>query len=116
MKMVSERLRSIISGNSGTSIPKKNHPFDCIRSRKGIMRELMISKESGNLLGLISPSLGEGIFLILVEALDSENSEDVVVFQKYQITDGQFQLSRKLNINEIKGVCTFSYNYQVKTL
>jgi hypothetical protein len=110
MKVLTERIRSIISGNPDTSMRKKNHPFDCIKSRKGIARELMISKESRKLIGLISPSLGEGMFLILVLSLESENSEEMVAFQRYEITDGRFQVAARLRVNEIKGICTFVQN------
>lgn len=108
MKILTESLRSIISGNADNSIQKKNHPFDCIKTRKGIVRELLISKESGNLVGLISPSLGEGMFLVSVLSLETENAEEMVAFQRYEITDGRFQDRSSLSVNEIKGVCPFS--------
>lgn len=114
MKILTERIRSIISGNSNTAIQTKNHPFDCIKTRKGILRELMISKESKNLIGLISPSLGEGMFLISVLTLESEDSAEVVAFQIYEITDGRFRASARLTVNEIKGVCPFAHNYQLQ--
>ena len=108
MKIFTERLRTIISGNADNPGRKKNHPFDCIKTRKGIVRELLISKESRNLVGLISPSLGEGMFLVSVLALESENAEEMVAFQRYEITDGRFQGTKRLSVNEIKGVCPFS--------
>ena len=108
MKILAEKLRTIISGSADNFIQKKSIPFDCIKARKGIVRELLISKESGNLVGLISPSLGEGMFLVLVLSLETENAEEMVAFQKYEITDGRFQVTAKLSVNEIKGVCPFS--------
>jgi hypothetical protein len=106
MKIFTERLRTIISGNA-KHIRKKNHPFDCVKTRKGIVRELLISKESRNLVGLISPSLGEGMFLVSVLSLESENAEEMVAFQRYEITDGRFQVTTTLSVKEIKGVCPF---------
>lgn len=108
MKILAEKLRTIISGSADNTNQKKNHPFDCIKSRKGIVRELLISKESGNLVGLISPSLGEGMFLVSVLSLETESAEETVVFQRYEITDGRFQVTTKLSVNEIKGICPFS--------
>lgn len=108
MKILTERLRAIISGDSHNSIQKKNHRFDCIKTRKGIVRELLISKESRNLVGLISPSLGEGMFLVIVLSLESENAEEMVAFQRYEITDRRFHVTTRLSVNEIKGVCSFS--------
>ena len=108
MKILAEKLRTIISGSVDNSIQKKNVSFDCIKTRKGIVRELLISKESGNLVGLVSPALGEGLLLVLVLSLETENAEEMVVFQKYEITDGRFQVTAKLSVNEIKGVCPFS--------
>lgn len=115
MKILTERIRSIITGNPDTSVQKK-HPFDCIKTRKGIVRELIISKESRNLIGLISPSLGEGMFLILVLSLESENSEEIVAFQRYEITDARFHVTARLTVNEIKGVCPFIHHIGSKTI
>ena len=106
------RIRKIISGDTNILIQGKNHPFDCVKARRGILRELMISKESGNLIGLITPALGEGMFLILVLSIEPENSEGVVVFQRYDISDSRILPTAKLNINEIKGVCPFNTNKQ----
>ena len=112
MKIITERIRSIISGNSETILRKK-HSFDCIRTRKDITRELMISKESKSLLGLISPSLGEGMFIVLVESVESNHSEQIVSFRRYEITERHFKETERLTVNEIKGVCPFVHNYQV---
>jgi hypothetical protein len=79
-----------------------------------MIRELMISKESGNLIGLISPSPGEGMFLILGLSPESQNSEETVAFQRYEITDRRFLVSATLTINDIKGVCPFIHNYQLQ--
>src|SRR5687768_16642537 len=114
MKILAEKLRTIISGSADNTNQKKNHPFDCIKTRKGIVRELLISKESQNLVGLISPSLGEGMFLVTVLSLESENAEEMVAFQRYEITDGRFQVVTRLSVNEIKGVCPFVHNYRVQ--
>lgn len=109
------RIRKIISGDHSTAIPGKSHPFDCVKTGKGILRELMISKESGNLIGLLSPALGEGMFLILVLSIEPENSEGVIAFQRYDTKDSRILPAAKLRINEIKGVCPFVNNKQFPT-
>jgi hypothetical protein len=113
MKTLTERIRGIISATSDSSQSRKKLPFDFIRTRKGIIRELLISKESENMIGVLSPSLGEGMFLILVRSVESQNLDENVAFQVYDIKEGRFQALARLTVNEIKGVCPFVHNPRV---
>lgn len=66
MNYLAEKLRSFISGPPSKHLHnQKNHPFDFIKTKTGITRELQISKASGSLLGLFSP-LSEGMLLVMV--------------------------------------------------
>jgi len=112
MKNLAEKIRKIISGNTYTPIQRKSQPFDCIKTRKGILRELLISKESDNLIGIFSPALGEGMFLIAVQCIESQYSEDVIAFQKYDLRDGRILSTARLSINDIQGICPFISNKQ----
>ena len=107
MKHVTERIRRIISGNSNSTIRRRSHPFDFVQTRKGVLRELMIGQESGNLIGLVSPALGEGIFLALVLHVDSETVDEEITFQKYDVTGRRHPVPDKLPVRDIKGVCQF---------
>ena len=104
MKKVTEVLLKMISRDSRALAGKKGNPFDYVESRKGILRELMISRESGNLIGLFSPILGEGMFLISVSSIESDNS---IVFRKYDIRDGRLLSAGTLCLSDIRGVCPF---------
>lgn len=115
MKHVTDKIRRIISGNANTMIKRKSHPFDFIQTRKGILRELMISKESGDLIGLVSPALGEGIFLVLVVYIESQNAEEMISFQKYDVSDGRTSLTAKLPVRDIKGICPFVHSERSRT-
>lgn len=86
------------------------HPFDYIKTKKGILRELFISKESRNLIGLISPVLGEGMFFILVLHIESQNSEAVIAYQKYDLSDGRVLSTERLSVEDVEAVCPFIHN------
>lgn len=74
----------------------------------------MISRDAGCLIGLISSSLGEGMFLILVIHIESQNSDEVIAFQRYDIIDGRFLSAARLTIKEIRAVCPSSHNHQMQ--
>lgn len=71
----------------------------------------MISKESGNLIGLFSPALGDGMFLIVVQHVESLSRAEVIAFQKYDIRDGRILSTGRLSVNDIKAICPF-INYK----
>lgn len=107
MKNLAEQVRKLISGNTNTPIQSKSHPFDCVKTRKGILRELMISKESGNLIGLFSPALGEGMFLIVVQCIESRSPAEEIAFHKFDVRDGRTLSTGRLSVNDIKAICPF---------
>jgi hypothetical protein len=107
MKSLTQKIRHVVFGNKNPVIRRRGHPFDYIKTKKGILRELIISQESGNLIGLISPALGEGMFFILVLSIERQNSEEMVVIQKCNVSDGRALSTMKLNLHEIEAACPF---------
>lgn len=112
MKHVADKIRRMITRNASSITNRRRHSFDFVETRKGVLRELMLSKGSGNLIGLISPLLGEGIFLVLVVDIDSCNAEEVISYRKYHVGDRGTSSTARISIRDIKGVCLFGYSPQ----
>lgn len=88
-------------------------PFDFVKSRKGILKELTFSKQSGNLIGVYSTALGTGMFLTVVEDIARAGKDEVIVFHRYDMS-GQ-RLSRgKVSIDEIQMVLPFNKLYRTR--
>jgi hypothetical protein len=109
MKNFAEKIRSLLF-NSRTSVQPDNTPFDFIKTRKGILKELYVSKQSRNLVGVYSPALGEGMFLVAVEDVEAHNKEEIIVFQRYDMS-GHILTRTHVSIDEIDMVCPFDKKY-----
>lgn len=109
MKNFAEKIRSLIS-NSKNPPQRDTSPFDFIKTRKGILRELIISKQNRNLVGVYSPALGEGMFLVSVEEIERHNKEEIIIFHKYDMS-GHILSRTHISIGEIKMVCPFDKTY-----
>jgi hypothetical protein len=105
VKKLAEKIKSFITSDAAT-VNQKSSSFDFIKSKKGIFKELVISKESNNILGVYCNALGEGMFLTAVE--DIEN--DIVVFHPYDIS-GRLLSRSRVALTEIQMVCPFNKTY-----
>jgi hypothetical protein len=110
MRNFTEKIGSLI-------FPKKEHstiteiiPFDFVRSRKGILKELVISSISGNVVGIYSRALGEGMFLAGVEKIDSAGRGEVIVLNRYDMS-GHVLSTTRVAVDEIRMVCPFNRVY-----
>ena len=104
MKTVTEKILQIFSNATRPSNNCVGHPFDYVESKKSIMRELMISHDSGNVIGVISPVLGEGLFLVSITSIEPSGT---IVYRKYDVRDRRLLSAGTLKIEEIKAVCPF---------
>ncbi|HYG02810.1 MAG TPA: hypothetical protein VD927_10220 [Chryseosolibacter sp.] len=82
-------------------------PIDFIRTKKQILRELQISKESGNIIGVYARAFGEGMFLTQVEYIDKCDSEEIIHFHRYDMS-GHILSRCEIGISEIKMVFPFN--------
>lgn len=114
MKYLLRRIRQRVFSNKDVIVQRKSPRFDFAKTRRGILRELLISQESGTLIGLISTSLGEGMFFVLILDIEREKSEELITFQTYSISEGRMLSTRKLRVSEIAGVCTFIQNTDLR--
>ena len=85
-------------------------PFDFVRTRKGILKELVISSMSGNVVGIYSRALGEGMFLAAVEKIESTTKEEVITLNRYDMS-GHMLARTRVAIEEIHMVCPFNRVY-----
>ena len=99
------------------NFPKKDHasaaeviPFDFVRTRKGILKELVISSMSGNVVGIYSRALGEGMFLAAVEKIESTAKDEVIILNRYDMS-GHMLARTRVAIDEIHMVCPFNRVY-----
>lgn len=85
--------------------------FGFTRSGKGIIRELLSSKASGNVVGIYSPVFGKGMFLTGVEDLYQEDKVTVAVLHRYDLS-GQILSRNCIAVDEIEMVYSFGQRYK----
>jgi hypothetical protein len=109
MKKFAEKIKSLIQFKKKTD--KELINLDFVKTRKGIWKELNLSKDSGSLLGVYSPALGEGMFLTKVDDIDSNEVNEIVVFSQYDMS-GRILLRNTISLDEIQMVCPFNKTYR----
>jgi hypothetical protein len=111
MKNFAEKIKSLISGkHEPPPLPHKLTPFDFVKSKKAILKEIIISKESGNLLGVYCRAFGEGMFLTGVEDIENDEREAIIVFNRYDMS-GHILSRTRISIGEIQMVCPFNRTF-----
>jgi hypothetical protein len=108
MNLVEKIKKSLLAqnkpGNSDTS------PLTFIKNRKAILKELTLSRDTGNLIGVYSRALGEGMFLTGVDNIEENHGTEVIVFETYDMS-GQILNRTRVSVDEIKMVCPFTSAY-----
>jgi hypothetical protein len=87
-----------------TTIPVSD--FNFLSTAEDMINALLQSKENGNVIGIISPALGNGLFMVAVEDIILEDPEPAVKLRSYDIT-GFFLDKNVLKLSEIRSVCPF---------
>jgi hypothetical protein len=95
---------SLILDGLVTTIPVKD--FNFLRNSEDILNALLHSKERGNVVGIIAPVLGNGLFLVAVDDIFLNDPEPLIKLKSYDIT-GFFLDKNVLNLSEIKSICSF---------
>src|SRR5688500_19202003 len=107
MKNFAQKIRSLISPKDESIDQIPYTPYDFVKTKKNILKELIISRQSGKLLGVYSRALGEGMFLTGVEDIEKHGKDEVIVFNRYDMSG--YILSRtRVSLEEIHMVCPFS--------
>lgn len=110
MKNFAEKIKSLVSGKNEAQPSHNLVPFDFIKSKKAILKQVIISKESGNLLGVYCRAFGEGMFLTGVEDIEDYEKEAIIVFNRYDMS-GHILSRTRISIEEIQMVCPFSRSF-----
>jgi hypothetical protein len=81
-----------------------------IKSKKGILRELLFSKQNGSVIGVYSSDLGEGMFLTTVDDIFRVENDEIIVFRAIDIHGSRLHRTH-FSLNEIDTVCPFNAKY-----
>lgn len=90
---------------SGTGIR-----FSFVKDRTGILKALIKSQETGKLIGVYSRVLGDGMFLVGVDTIETDGPTKVIAFETYDLC-GQILNRTRVTLEEIKMVCPFETAY-----
>jgi hypothetical protein len=110
MRNFAEKIRSLINPKNNNSLIPDNTPFDFVTTRKGILKELVISKQSNSIIGVYCNVFGEGMFLTAVEDIESVTKGEIIVFHQYDMS-GRLLPRTRIDLNEIQMVCPFNKTY-----
>jgi hypothetical protein len=79
--------------------------------KKGILRELVISKESSSMIGVYCRALGDGMFLTAVQSIERSTKGEIIIFHQHDIS-GKSLARTSVSLEEIEMVCPFNKTYQ----
>ena len=111
MKNFAEKIRSLISLSGKQTTAQDSTPFDFVKSRKAILRELTISKEAKNIVGVYCKVFGEGMVLTAVEDIERTVTGEIIVFHQYDMNGRPLSRTR-IGLDEVQMVCPFGKTYQ----
>lgn len=105
MKTFAEKIRTLLSRDHKQVMPL---PIDFVKNKKSMLKELRLSKQSGNAIGVYSKAMGEGMFLTAVEQVEPNG---LIVFSRYDMS-GAILNRYELTLEEIQIVCPTSQRYR----
>lgn len=106
MKNLTSKIRALVSGSPSPTMGCM--PLDFVKNKKNIFKELALSKESGNAIGVYSNAMGDGMFLTVVEQIEANG---LIVFNRYDMS-GTILNRYELTLDEIKMVCPVNQRYR----
>jgi hypothetical protein len=110
MKNFGAKIKAIVFNSS---VPlMASLPIDFVKTRKGMLKELEISKESGNAIGIYSKALGDGMFLTAVQHIQPDG---IIIFSRYDMS-GAMLSQHELTLHEIQMVCPINQRYRYPLL
>ena len=112
MKNLVEKIKvAVFSRGEGENEVREQFDFGFIKVRKSILAELNNSRETGSLLGIVCPGLGEGMFITAIEDIYGEGKEQIVVLKPYDMS-GHIFSRRHISLSEIRSVSPFKAFYR----
>jgi hypothetical protein len=107
MKSVVENLKHLLTSRAPVTPESR---VNIITSRRAMGKALFESKHKGNVVGVCSPSLGEGMLLLGVEDFCAQFTEPVFIFNNYDVR-GTLLRKKQVALSEIRSVCPFDSAY-----
>jgi hypothetical protein len=104
-----EKIKKSLSSQNKVESPDSGS-LNFVKNRKAILKELMLSRDTGNLIGVYSRVLGEGMFLTGVDNIEDDHGTEVIIFETYDMS-GQILNRTRVSVDEIKMVCPFNSAY-----
>jgi hypothetical protein len=110
MNLVDTLKKTLSVNQTNVNSLPGNSPLNFIKSKKAVLKELSLAKDSGLLIGVYSRALGEGMFIVGVSNIETDGPVEVAVFETYDQT-GSILNRTRLSIDEIKMVFPFDKKY-----
>jgi len=85
--------------------------IELIKAKKSQLNALLESYKNQTLIGVISPVLGEGMFVTGVHDIYDYDEKHIVMLKRYDIS-GELLIRETLALDEIKAVCVFDSAYK----
>ena len=104
---LAKTLSSLIRQKGNEPLLSDSPSIDFIRTRKGILKELLTSRDHETIIGVYSRVFGEGMFLVAVKDIEYLSKGEVVIFYPYDLSGKKLSRSRVLH-DEIQMVCPFN--------
>ena len=112
MKNLVEKIKvAVFSRDEGEKEVREQFDFEFIKVRKSVLVELNASRETGSLIGIVCPGIGDGMFITAIEDIYGEGKEQIVVLKPYEMS-GHIFSRRHISLSEIRSVCPFKAFYQ----
>lgn len=86
--------------------------FDILKEKKQILREMEFSRNTGNLVGVYSKRIGEGMFLVGVQDIIRNEADDfTIVFHPFDMS-GHPLVQPAISLREICMIVPFNNPYR----
>lgn len=107
MRKLTQKIRWIFHIKKERGLKVQDTPFDFVRTRKYILRELASSKEASTIIGVYSKSFGDGMFLMVVEDIAPSGRETIITFHPFDMS-GKTLKNTRVALDEIEMVFPFN--------
>jgi hypothetical protein len=94
-----------------TQTAPKSMRINILKSRKAISSALFSCKDTGKVIGIYSPALGEGMLLLGVDDVLTDHEEPVAIFKRYDL-NGIVLPRTRIAVSEIRSACLFDCLYE----
>jgi hypothetical protein len=110
MKNILENLIDAFNSRKESDSPSVMR-INIIKLKAEISNVILKARDVGNVVGVYSPALGEGMLLLGIEDVLTDRSEPVIVFKRYDLNGIVLQRTH-IGLSEIRSVCPFNCKYE----